>query len=117
MSEKKYTTLKDFYPYYLTEHSDPVCRVLHYIGTSLFLGLIVWSIIDPVWWKFVLMPLSGYGFAWAGHFIFEKNKPATFQYPLFSFRSDFIMFYHFITGQVDKKLEEAQKIVHGSATA
>lgn len=113
MAERKYKSLKEFYPYYLTEHSDPICRFNHYIGTSLFIGLIVWSIIDPVWWKFVLMPLMGYGFAWFGHFVFEKNKPATFIYPGFSFVSDFIMFFHFLTGQIDTKLAEAKKIIHG----
>lgn len=107
MSSQRYQSLKEFYPYYLTEHSDPVCRTLHYIGTSLFIATVVWTIIDPVWWKFVLMPVLGYGFAWAGHFIFEKNKPATFQYPLWSLASDFIMLFHFVTGQVDKKLEES----------
>jgi hypothetical protein len=113
MTERKYNTLKEFYPYYLTEHSDPICRLNHYIGTSLFIGLIVWSVMDPVWWKFLLMPLMGYGFAWFGHFVFEKNKPATFIYPGFSFVSDFIMFYHFLTGQIDTKLAEAKKIIHG----
>lgn len=113
MAERKYKTLKEFYPYYLTEHSDPICRMNHYIGTSLFIGLIVWSVIDPIWWKFLLMPLMGYGFAWFGHYVFEKNKPATFVYPGFSFVSDFIMFYHFLTGQIDTKLAEAKKIIHG----
>lgn len=113
MAERKYKTLKEFYPYYLTEHSNPICRLNHYIGTSLFIGLIVWSVIDPIWWKFLLMPLMGYGFAWFGHFVFEKNKPATFIYPGFSFVSDFIMFFHFLTGQIDTKLTEAKKIIHG----
>jgi len=111
MSEKKYKSLSEFYPYYLTEHSDTTCRVLHYIGTSLFIGVVVWAIIDPVWWKFLLMPVLGYGFAWVGHFVFEKNKPATFQYPIWSFCSDFIMIFHFLTGQIDRKLRESKQII------
>ena len=113
MAERKYQTLKDFYPYYLTEHSDTTCRTLHYIGTSIFLGIVVWAIMDFAWWKIALMPVIGYGFAWVGHFVFEKNKPATFQYPAFSFASDFIMLFHFVTGQIDTKLKEAHKIVNG----
>jgi hypothetical protein len=109
--ERKYNTLKDFYPYYLTEHSDPTCRMLHYVGTTLILGVLVWFIVDPVWWKLLLIPVVGYFFAWVGHFVFEKNKPATFQYPLYSLASDFIMYFHFVTGQVDKKLAEAKKVV------
>jgi hypothetical protein len=107
MSAERFQSLKEFYPYYLTEHSDVTCRRLHYVGTSLFIGVVIWAIIDPVWWKFVLMPVIGYGFAWTGHFKFEKNRPATFQYPLWSLASDFIMLFHFLTGQIDKKLAEA----------
>lgn len=108
--EKRFKSLREFYPYYLTEHSDPTCRLLHYIGTTLFLGMIVFAIIKPETWKFVAMPIVGYGFAWIGHFVFEKNKPATFQYPFYSLASDFIMFFHFLTGKVDAKLAEAKKI-------
>jgi hypothetical protein len=117
MAEKKYKTLKEFYPYYLTEHSDPTCRLTHYIGTTLFLLVLVWFIADPAVWKFFLMPLMGYGFAWIGHFVFEKNKPATFVYPGYSFVSDFIMLYHFLTGQIDQKLSEAKKIISSQAAA
>jgi len=58
-----------------------------------------------------LLPVVGYAFAWVGHFVFEKNKPATFKYPLFSLASDFIMSYHFYTGQIDTKIEEAKRII------
>jgi hypothetical protein len=111
MSEKKYQTLKDFYPYYLTEHSDSTCRTLHYIGTSGFLVLLATALFTQNWKLFIFMPLMGYGFAWVGHFFFEKNRPATFIYPIYSFVSDFIMCYHFFTGQIDKKLEAAKKII------
>ena len=109
--EKRYQTLKEFYPYYLTEQSDATCRVLHYIGTSLVIGMLIFAIVSPAWWKFALLPILGYGFAWLGHFKFEKNKPATFQYPLYSLSSDFIMLYHFLTGQIDVKLIEAKQII------
>jgi hypothetical protein len=98
MTEKKFKTLKEFYPFYLTEHRNLTSRVLHFIGT----GLVVLSVFTGILfheWRFILAtPFLGYGFAWVGHFFFEKNKPATFQYPLFSLASDFLLFWDLLTG-------------------
>ncbi len=111
MEEQRYQTLKEFYPYYLTEHLDPVCRALHYTGTTLLLLVVAASIYFGNAKILFLLPVVGYAFAWVGHFVFEKNKPATFKYPLFSLASDFIMSYHFYTGQIDTKIEEAKRII------
>ena len=113
MADRKYHTFWEFYPYYLTEHSLPVNRTLHFIGTgiviSLFiLGLVTWH---PV--LFIFIPIAGYGFAWFGHFFLEKNKPATFTYPFYSLGSDFVMFWHIVTGQIDQKVKDAQKTIRG----
>ncbi|AOM75979.1 DUF962 domain-containing protein [Pedobacter steynii] len=98
MTEKRFKTLKEFYPFYLTEHRNLTSRVLHFIGT----GLVVLSVFTGILfheWRFILAtPFLGYGFAWVGHFFFEKNKPATFQYPLFSLASDFLLFWDLLTG-------------------
>lgn len=98
MTEKKFKTLKEFYPFYLTEHRNLTSRVLHFIGT----GLVVLSVFTGILfheWRFILAtPFLGYSFAWVGHFFFEKNKPATFQYPLFSLASDFLLFWDLLTG-------------------
>ncbi len=96
---KEYTSLKEFYPYYLTEHRDYTCRVLHFIGT----GLVVLSFLT-FWFTFnwlylALIPFLGYGFAWVGHYFFEQNKPATFKYPGYSLASDFILFWHLLIGK------------------
>ncbi len=107
--EKKYKTFWDFYPFYLTEHMNTVSRSLHFIGTFLVIACLVAGIITGKWFLFVIIPLCGYGFAWVGHFFFEKNKPATFVYPLYSLGSDFVMFWHIITGQIRKKMREAEK--------
>lgn len=112
-TEKKYTSLKDFYPYYLTEHQDKTCRSLHFVGTFLLLGVLVLTFVMQKWWLFGTIPVLGYGFAWVGHFFFEKNKPATFQYPLYSLASDFIMFYHILTGQIGDKMKDARKTILG----
>lgn len=98
-TEREYQSLKEFYPYYVSEHQNTTCRVLHFIGT----GLVILSFIT-FWFTFnwiflALIPVLGYGFAWVGHFFFEQNKPATFQYPGYSLASDFILFWHIITGK------------------
>ncbi|MCR9155027.1 MAG: DUF962 domain-containing protein [Bacteroidetes bacterium] len=102
---KVYQSLKEFYPFYLSEHRNTTCRVLHFIGTSLvvlsFLGFLI-----SLNYRFVLaMPLLGYGFAWLGHFFFEKNKPATFQYPAYSLASDFLLFFDLLRGRESFKSE------------
>jgi hypothetical protein len=107
--EKKYKTFWSFYPYYLTEHSDNTNRLLHFIGTLFLLIALMAGIITGKWWFFALVPVLGYGFAWVGHYFIEKNRPATFTYPLYSLTSDFLMFWHTITGQIGKKMKEAKK--------
>ena len=109
--EKKYKTFWSFYPYYLTEHGDTKNRVLHFIGTALVIACLITGIILQNWWLIAVIPVCGYGYAWVGHYFIEKNKPATFTYPLYSLGSDFVMFWHILTGQISKKLEEAKKIV------
>ena len=109
--EKKYKTFWDFYPYYLTEHSDPVCRATHYIGTTGLFVVVAAAVYFGNAKLLFLLPVVGYGFAWLGHFAFEKNKPATFQYPLYSLGTDFVMYFHFLTGQITQKVEEAKKTI------
>jgi hypothetical protein len=112
-TEKKYKTFWAFYPYYLTEHQDVTSRTLHFIGTGIVIGLFITFLITLNWRYFVAIPLAGYGFAWFGHFFFEKNKPATFQYPLYSLGSDFVMFWHIITFQISDKMAAAKKEILG----
>lgn len=112
-TEKKYKTFWSFYPYYLTEHQDTVCRTLHFIGTGIVIGLFFTFLYTLDWRFFAAIPFAGYGFAWVGHFAFEKNKPATFQYPLYSLGSDFVMFWHIITFQLPAKMAEAKKEIIG----
>lgn len=107
--EKEYKNLKDFYPYYLTEHNFGICRTLHFIGTSLVIISFV-SFIATLNWKYlVACPLFGYFFAWIGHFVFEKNRPATFKYPLLSLMSDFVMYWDMLTFEIpfSGKLQES----------
>lgn len=101
---KKYKSFAEFYPYYLSEHSNKTCRVLHYIGTSIGLLLFLYFIATK---RFAYLPIAfipGYGFAWIGHFVFEKNRPATFKYPLYSFLGDWVMLKDFLTGNLKNLL-------------
>jgi hypothetical protein len=107
--EKKYTSFRSFYPYYLTEHADRSNRILHFTGTSLLILCAVSAIFFGKWWMLALIPVLGYGFAWAGHYFIEKNKPATFTYPFYSLGSDFVMFWHMLTGQLERKLQKAKQ--------
>lgn len=109
-TEKVFQSFKEFYPYYLTEHANPINYRLHFVGTSLVLLSFFGGILTGHGWWLFLTPFFGYGFAWFGHFIFEKNKPATFTYPLWSLSSDFVMYWHILTGQISKKLDEAHAI-------
>ena len=87
---KKYSSFKEFYPFYLSEHMNPICRALHFIGTSGVLYILFLSFFNIK--ILILAPICGYSFAWIGHYFFEKNQPATFKYPVYSFIGDWIMF-------------------------
>lgn len=102
MNEKsqQFTNFKDFYPYYLAEHSNLICRRLHIIGSSLVIIVLTIALMKSSYLLLWLLPLIGYGFAWVGHFFYEKNKPATFKYPLYSFMGDWVMFWQVLTGKI-----------------
>lgn len=95
-----FRSFAEFYPYYLEEHANRTCRRLHFVGTSLVIGLALAALLSQQWALLWLLPLCGYGFAWVGHFFFEHNKPATFQYPLYSLRGDFHMYRDMLTGKI-----------------
>jgi len=104
---ERITNYADFFPHYLREHSKPACRVTHYIGTTLAIACWVkFALTTDIIWLGVGF-IAGYGFAWFGHFFIEKNRPATFQYPLWSLISDFRMYGLWLTGGLQKQLDEA----------
>lgn len=99
-SSERFSSFAQFYPYYLQEHSNDTCRRLHYVGSLLVLSIFVYALSQQQWHLLWLMPLAGYGFAWVGHFVFEKNKPATFKYPLYSLLGDWVMLKDALTGRI-----------------
>lgn len=96
----RYQSFAEFYPYYLQEHSNPTCRRLHYVGSLLVLMILAYALLSQQWLWLLAVPLAGYGFAWVGHFVFEKNRPATFQYPLYSLMGDWVMLKDAFTGRI-----------------
>jgi len=100
MSNDRYHSFADFYPFYLSEHRTAACRRLHFIGTALVLGLLLCAVAFREWRLLALLPVAGYGFAWLGHFAFEHNKPATFSHPWYSLRGDFVMFRDILIGRI-----------------
>jgi hypothetical protein len=96
----RYQTFAAFYPFYLSEHADRRNRRLHFAGTSLVIGISLAALLTGHPTLFWLLPICGYGCAWVGHFFFEHNKPATFQYPLYSLIGDFVMYKDIWIGRV-----------------
>ena len=87
----RFRSFSDFYPFYLSQHAHPTCRRLHFLGAVL--SVLTFSVSVAFGWYplLLLVPVIGYGFAWIGHFHFEHNKPATFQWPFYSLMGDFVM--------------------------
>ena len=100
MSTRRFASFHDFYPYYLREHRSRASRRLHVIGTALAIVLLIVALVTRTWHLLWGVPFAGYLFAWVGHFFFEKNRPATFHYPIYSLRGDFTMLRDVLTGKL-----------------
>jgi len=96
----EFKSFEEFYPFYLSEHSNKTCRLLHFIGTSIVLMLLMHAVLKCTLQNVIFMPIAGYGCSWVGHFFFEKNKPATFKHPLYSLLGDFRMYRDILLGHV-----------------
>lgn len=90
----------EFWPFYVREHRHPVNRQLHFTGTMLAITCVAWGTAAFDWRCFLLAPIFGYSLAWLGHFAIQKNKPATFKYPVWSFIGDFKMFALMANGRM-----------------
>lgn len=97
----------EFWPYYLREHARPGTRMLHFVGTGLALMLLAYAVATARWGLLIGVPVLGYLFAWIGHVAVERNRPATFRYPLWSLGSDVRMFVLWLSGRLDRELTRA----------
>lgn len=104
---REYDSFEAFWPYYLGEHSRPATRNWHFVGTVLAPIVLVWALATQTWWALLAVPVSGYFFAWVSHAFVERNKPATWTYPVWSLIGDYRMFWCFITGKLNAELEKA----------
>ena len=105
MSGEPTDSLEDFWSFYVREHLHPLNRACHYAGTTMVIGTVATAAftLNPAW--LLLAPVVGYGPAWVGHFVFEKNKPASFSHPLYSLRGDWVMWGKIATGTMDAEVE------------
>ena len=107
--QSRLASYEEFWPFYVSQHRDPTNRRLHFVGTTLVLASFVAGVfVSPLF--FLAAPVVGYGFAWVGHFAFEKNKPATFTYPLWSLRGDFRMYRLMLLGQMKREDEKTDRL-------
>ena len=103
--ERRFPTYQAFWPHYVSEHRNKLNRNLHFLGTSLVLLLVLMAAINANAWLLLGLPFAGYGFAWAGHYFVEKNRPLTFEYPLWSLIADFQMFAFMCLGRMDREVK------------
>lgn len=101
IKQSDFQSFAEFYPYYLQEHGNPICRRLHFFGTLGLFGVLVGVFMTGNLWGLLLLPVVGYGFAWVGHYVFEKNRPATFKHPWYSLAGDFVMFKDILIGRIE----------------
>jgi hypothetical protein len=102
---RKFNSFTEFWPHYVAEHSQPATRLLHLMGTSVAIACVVYFIASGRWWLFPLALIPGYGAAWTGHFFIEKNRPATFQHPLWSFMGDYKMIGMMLSGKMGAEVK------------
>jgi hypothetical protein len=107
VAEARIASFREFWPFYVREHRKAVTRALHFIGTTFVLAIAAAAMVTGRPWLLLAAPVAGYGFAWFAHFVFEKNRPASFKYPVYSFVADWIMYGKILSGTMRAEVERA----------
>ncbi len=97
-------SFEDFWPYYVGEHAQKSTRTLHFVGTAAAVTCAAAGVLLGKRWLLAVAPVCGYGPAWVSHFFIEKNRPATFKYPLWSLKADFVMWGKIARGEMDAEV-------------
>jgi hypothetical protein len=105
---QRFQTYAEFWPFYLGEHAKPSTRAVHYVGSIASVAMLVLALATRNWWLLLAVPFFGYGPAWFSHFFIEKNRPATFQAPVWSLISDYRMCGLFLAGRLGHELMRHQ---------
>ena len=108
MEQRQFKSFTDFWPHYLSEHGQPATRLLHALGTITALIVMIALIATGRWWLFPLAFVPGYGLAWTAHFFIEKNRPATFTHPLWSFMGDWKMLVLMLAGKITEEIRRGR---------
>ena len=121
MSDREIKSFEEFWPFYVGEHRKKATRILHFIGTTAAVGCVAGGLLTKRKWLLAVAPVAGYGPAWVSHFFIEKNKPASFKYPLWSLQADFVMWWKMVRGEmqaeVDKVIAAEEQAKAEAATA
>jgi hypothetical protein len=108
MATPEFTSFEEFWPFYVREHANATNRKLHFVGATLAVATAAAALVSGRRRLLLAAPVLGYGFAWLGHLVFEGNTPATFEYPAWSLRGDFVMWWKMATGAMDEELARAK---------
>ena len=105
MSDREIKTFEEFWPYYVMQHQKKATRILHFVGTTAAMGCVAGGLLTKRRWLLAVAPVAGYAPAWISHFFIEKNKPATFTYPVWSLKADMVMWWKMARFQMDAEVE------------
>lgn len=105
MAKPEHQSFEEFWPFYVREHADKTNRTIHFVGTSLAMASVATALLTRRRALLLAAPVLGYGFAWFGHFVIEKNRPASFAHPAWSLRGDMVMWWKMLTGTMDAEVE------------
>jgi hypothetical protein len=105
MAQREFESFEEFWPFYVGEHRKKGTRLLHFVGTTAAMGCVAGAIVFKKRWLLAVAPIAGYGPAWVSHFFIEKNKPATFEHPIWSLRADFVMWWKTIKGEMQAEVD------------